>query len=144
MGVELQEQKSRGVNCQSHAVAELSMMGSRDSRGFWCGSGDYVSTPKMDKAGRGWLQQLGGSAAPTQLLGVPQISRGQAGLVGGHTQVNFRTKLQGVGKLQVYKEVDRKEIGTGVNRSRNRKWSNQRYNSMEPQESGQAPMSQDN
>src|SRR6266705_6677258 len=27
----------------------------------------------------------------------------------GHTQVNFRTKLQGVGKLHVYKEVERKE-----------------------------------
>jgi len=59
------------------------MRGSRGSGGFWCGSGDYASTPMMDKAGRGWLQQLGGSAVPTQFLGVPQISRGWTGLVGG-------------------------------------------------------------
>src|SRR6266581_1440553 len=106
------------------------MMGSRDSREFRCGSGDYMSTLKMDKARRGWLQQLGGSAAPTQFLGVPQISRGQARLVWGHTQVDFRTKLQGVGKLQVYKEAEQRELGTGVNRSWNRKWSNQGDNSM--------------
>ena len=81
------------------------MRGSRGSGGFWCGSSDYMSTPRMDKAGRGWLQRLGGSAVPTQFLGVPQISRGWAGLVGGHTQVNFRTKIQGVGKLHVYKEA---------------------------------------
>ena len=58
-------------------------MGSRGSGGFQCSSSDYTSTPKMDKAGRGWLQQLRGSAVPTQFLGVPQISRGQTGLVGG-------------------------------------------------------------
>src|SRR6266700_4033359 len=89
-----------------------------------------TSTLKMDKAGRDWLQRLRGSAAPTQFIGMSQISRGWAGLVGGHTQVDFRTKLQGVGKLQVYKEAERKEIGTGVNRSQNRKWSNQGDNSM--------------
>ena len=77
-------------------------------------------------------------------LECPRFQGGWAGLVGGHTQVDFRTKLQGVGKLHVHKEAERKEIGMGVNRSRNRKWSDQRYNSMEPQESGQAPMSQDN
>ena len=59
------------------------MKGSRGSGGFQCSSGDYVSTLRMDKAGRGWLQRLGGSTAPTQFLGVPQISRGQTGLVGG-------------------------------------------------------------
>jgi len=85
----------REDSCQIRAVAELSVVGSRGSRGFWCGSGDYASTPKMGKAGRGWLQRLGGSTAPTQFFGMPQISRGQAGLVGGHTQVDFRTKLQG-------------------------------------------------
>src|SRR6266581_7826228 len=120
------------------------MRGSGGSRGFWCGSSDYVSTPKMDKARRDWLQQLRGSAVPTQFIGMSQISRGWAGLVWGHTQVDFRTKLQGVGKLQVYKEVERKEIGTGVNRSQNRKWSNQGDNSVGPQETDQAPMSQDN
>ena len=81
--------------CQSHAAVELSMMGSGGSGGFRCGSGDYTSTPRMDKAGRGWLQRLGGSAVPTQLIGMSQISEGWAGLVWGHTQVNFRTNLQG-------------------------------------------------
>ena len=90
-------------DCQSRAVVELSVRGSRGSRGFWCGSSDYMPTPKMYKARRDWLQRLGGSAAPTQFFGVPQISRGWAGLVGGHTQVDFRTKLQGVGKLHAYK-----------------------------------------
>ena len=59
------------------------MMGSGGSGGFRCSSSDYASTPRVDKAGRGWLQQLRGSAAPTQFLGVPQISRGWTGLVGG-------------------------------------------------------------
>ena len=95
-----------------------------------------MSTPRMGKAGRGWLQRLRGSAVPTQFLGVPQISRGWAGLVGGHTQVDFRTKLQGVGKLQVYKEAERREIGMEVNRSQNRKWSNQGDNSMGTPEVG--------
>ena len=59
-------------------------MGSGGSGGFRCGSGDYASTPRMDKAGRGWLQRLRGSAAPTQFLGVPQISRGnRLDLLGG-------------------------------------------------------------
>ena len=105
----------KALNCQSCAAVELSMMGSGGSGGFWCGSGNYASTLKMDKAGRDWLQRLGGSAAPTQFLGVSQISRGQAGLVGGgHTQVDFRTKLQGVGKLHVYKEIGQAEIGMGM------------------------------
>ena len=94
-GREMGESGPNGTMCQSHAVVELSMRGSRGSRGFWCGSGEYVLTLKMYKAGRDWLQRLRGRAAPTQLIGMSQLSGGQAGLVGGHTQVDFRTKVQG-------------------------------------------------
>ena len=71
------------------------MRGSRGSRGFQCGSGDYASTLRMDKAGRGWLQRLGGSAAPTQFFGVPQISRGRTGLVGGILKLISELRYKG-------------------------------------------------
>src|SRR6266704_5314770 len=69
---------------------------------------------------RGWTRPEGagfsdseGALGLLSSLECPRFQGGQAGLVGGHTQVDFRTKLQGVGKLHVYKEIEQAEIGTG-------------------------------
>src|SRR6266700_4201439 len=112
---------------QSHAAAELSMRGSRGSRGFRC-----LCINSEDGQGRKGLASVTRRerCAHSVLWSAPDFE-GTAWTCWGHTQVDFRTKLQGVGKLHVYKEAERKEIGTGVNRSRNRKWSDQGYNSME-------------
>jgi len=83
------------VVCQSCAVEELSVRGSGDSGGFWCSSSKYMWTLKVYKARRDRLQRLREECC-TQLSswGVPDFRR-QAGLVEGHTQVDFRTQVQG-------------------------------------------------
>src|SRR6266581_9092378 len=67
---------------------------------------------------RGWTRPEGAGFSDSEgvlhllsSLECPRFQGGQAGLVGGHTQVDFRTKVQGVGKLHVYMEAERKEIG---------------------------------
>ena len=86
--------------------------GGAQHEGFQCGSSEYAWTLKVYKARRDRLQQLREECC-TQLSSwsVPDFRR-WAGLVEGHTQVNFRTEVQGIAKLHVVK-WNREETGTG-------------------------------
>jgi len=81
--------------CQSHAVAELSMRGSGNSRGFWCSSSEYTWTPRIYKAGRDRLQRLRGERCAHSAHGVSQISGSGLDLLGGILKSILELKYKG-------------------------------------------------